>query len=160
MEKKQVIRLTESDLHRIIKESVKKIVKESKYDGDFPYDYYYSDEGFLMDEDILEQLEDARHALSAIDSLIYSISNRFHNPRISKKATEMSNNIGNLISSLDPRSSFVKACILQAQNTWVNVGKKPQNMDRDTIFSRQAVYDINHGVGARKIYPKQPSPQP
>ncbi len=29
MNKKQVIRLTESDLHRIVKESVKKILKES-----------------------------------------------------------------------------------------------------------------------------------
>lgn len=32
MNKKQIVRLTESDLHRIVKESVTKILKESAYD--------------------------------------------------------------------------------------------------------------------------------
>ena len=34
MAKKQLIKLTEGDLHKIITESVKKILKESFYDGD------------------------------------------------------------------------------------------------------------------------------
>lgn len=41
---KQIIRLTESDLHRLVKESVNKILKEVKYKGhslhgDNPYDW-------------------------------------------------------------------------------------------------------------------------
>lgn len=39
--KKQVIRLTESDLHRIIKESVKRIIRESEYENPrLGYDEY------------------------------------------------------------------------------------------------------------------------
>ena len=37
---KKLIRLTESDLHRIVKESVKRVLSEAKYDSDFFTDYY------------------------------------------------------------------------------------------------------------------------
>lgn len=35
MKKKQLIRLTESDLHRVIKKSVKKVLKEGRYSGEY-----------------------------------------------------------------------------------------------------------------------------
>lgn len=155
--KKQVIRLTEGDLHRVIKESVEKIVKEGKYDGDFPYDYYYDEDGYVMDETISEQLYDAQSALSGVLGLINALSNRYNNPRISKTARKISDNILKIKSYLDPRSSFVRACILQAPNTWAYVdnNKKPQYVDRRSMLGRQAHYDITQRVGARKIYPKQ-----
>ena len=46
MAKKQLIRLTESDLHKIVKESVKRTLKESSYIGDEYYQY----------EEIMERL--------------------------------------------------------------------------------------------------------
>jgi hypothetical protein len=41
---KKIIRLTESDLHKVIKDSVKKIIKEAWKDDRFEYDHL-SDEG-------------------------------------------------------------------------------------------------------------------
>ena len=35
MAKKQLIRLTEGDLHRVIKESVNKVLKEGRYSGEY-----------------------------------------------------------------------------------------------------------------------------
>ena len=35
MKKKQLIRLTEGDLHRVIKESVNKVLKEGRYSGEY-----------------------------------------------------------------------------------------------------------------------------
>ena len=41
---KKIIRLTESDLHKVVKDSVKKIIKEAWEDDRFEYDHL-SDEG-------------------------------------------------------------------------------------------------------------------
>lgn len=40
---KKTIRLTESDLHRVIKESVKRIVREWQFDNDLDYQKIYDD---------------------------------------------------------------------------------------------------------------------
>ena len=62
---KKIIRLTESDLHRIVKESVQKILRESIYDpyegGDF-YILYSPEVGFL-ENDTYESYEAAQEAL-------------------------------------------------------------------------------------------------
>lgn len=42
---KRIIRLSESDLHRVIEESVKRILKESTYDGFRVYPHLKGDEG-------------------------------------------------------------------------------------------------------------------
>lgn len=53
MNKKQVIRLTESDLHRIVKESVNRILKEDEGNRlPYPYDEYNEfDRGMFGDEE-------------------------------------------------------------------------------------------------------------
>lgn len=56
---KKIFKLTESDLHSIIQESVKNILKESSYKGDNYYEY----------EEIMEQLE------SSCDEYENAISN-------------------------------------------------------------------------------------
>jgi hypothetical protein len=70
--KKNLIRLTESDLHRIIKESVNRIIKESKYDffDEAPYDEYnefdnnaYGERELTKDDEIgmsWDELDDMR----------------------------------------------------------------------------------------------------
>ena len=59
---KQIVRLTESDLHKIVKEAVNRILKEAEYDidddryygGALPTKYFQDDDDFPYEEDDFE----------------------------------------------------------------------------------------------------------
>lgn len=57
--KKNRIRLSESQLHRVIKESVNKILKENEYD-DFDDDAYMESYDYIIDSVINGQFQQAR----------------------------------------------------------------------------------------------------
>lgn len=82
MNKKQVIRLTESDLHRIIKESVNRILKEDEGNRlPYPYDEYNEfDRGMFGDEedeyyDYAQRFYAGDYSKGVISKLIYGCRN-------------------------------------------------------------------------------------
>lgn len=75
---KQVIRLTESDLHRMIKESVRQVLKETSIDNDSYFggglpDKYFDDNDYVPDNDRMSKKE--INQLETIANTIANIAN-------------------------------------------------------------------------------------
>lgn len=76
---KQRIRLTESDLHRLIKESVRKVLKETSIDNDsyfgggLPDRYFDDDDDYVPDNDRISKKE--INQLETIADTIANIAN-------------------------------------------------------------------------------------
>lgn len=71
MKKKQVIRLTESDLHNIIKESVKKALNEGSYDmnGNFDAEQHNADLKYRLKDELNNFNELLNNTLTSLDSI-------------------------------------------------------------------------------------------
>jgi hypothetical protein len=76
---KKIVRLTESDLHRIVKESVKRILREGKYDLDTGgYDLHASlTDGAFDDSETLEDFDEKMKERDYFDKI--GASNGFYN---------------------------------------------------------------------------------
>ena len=68
---KKLIRLTESDLHRIVKESVNKVMKESSYDsmGNFDPESHNNDLRARLTDEIGNFHEDMNNTMTTLDRI-------------------------------------------------------------------------------------------
>lgn len=135
--KKQTIKLNESQLRGLIKESIENVLNENKWDG--------NEDVFYEDDELFDRLEEIRVALQHISSFIESIGNK--NPRVQGKTQELLQNVNNLRSALNADSSFVKSGLLQQRNPWGNLGtgvytKKPHDGKNDPYIAGNAYNSI------------------
>lgn len=113
---KKLIRLTESDLRRIVKKSVNRLLKEGKWDGDDdPYLLSKDDDGDY-DDPLFSRVNEVNNMLSIIRNFIEELANV--NPRVRKRADELIEELKDISITLDPQGQFIHACLLQGDNPW------------------------------------------
>jgi len=139
---KKLIRLTESDLHRIVENAVRRTINEDKWYGNNESDY-------VNDDDEIERPNYYRRCIE-ISDMLNSIRNylgdiTYNNPRVESKAKELLQCIATLNRAIYPTSPFIRACMQNAGNTWTRLKNgKIRDANNKRSDKYWAVNGINH----------------